>query len=308
MNRSEPGNLLAFHGGWEAVRHRHCIWIVSPSGYQFSHAFDDVAEALAEAFQELGGSAPIVRRSSEWRGRAPIVFGANLLQVMNEISLPPESILINLEQVTGANAWLSEKYLSLLKRYSVLDYSPRNRAELQRAGVPHAGLLEIGYSPVLTRVPHDLPKDIDVLFYGSNTERRRVIIEELIERGIQAVRVHKVFGSERDALIGRSKIVLNIHYYPSNVFEIVRASYLLANRTCVVSEGEGDDPDVKPFSGGLELVPYESIVQRCIELLEDAPRREEIARRGYERISARRQSDLLWECIRSQAAALLAER
>ena len=36
--------------------------------------------------------------------------------------------------------------------------------------------------------------------------------------------------------IARSKIVLNLHQYDAQVFEIVRVSYLLANRRAVVSE------------------------------------------------------------------------
>jgi hypothetical protein len=299
MVRTEQSDLRAFRDGWDGHRHRHCIWIVSPAGYKYSCVFDEVAEALEEAFVELGGSAPIVRLSSEWAGRIPIILGGNLLPSMVGISLPPRSIFINLEQITEANPWIREDYLSLLKRYPVLDYSPRNRTELQKAGIAHAGLLEIGYSPVLTRIAQDAKKDIDVLFYGSSIERRRTIIDRLNERGLHAVRVFNVFGAERDALIARAKIVINIHYYPSNVFEIVRVSYLLANRTCVVSEGDMNDPDLAPFRGGLEVAPYEELVERCIELAGNEARRDELARRGFERISARRQSDLLRECVRS---------
>ena len=51
------------------------------------------------------------------------------------------------------------------------------------------------------------------------------------------------YGGKRDALIARAKVVLNIHYYAAQVFEIVRVSYLLANSKAVVTE-IGPDTDL----------------------------------------------------------------
>ena len=45
-----------------------------------------------------------------------------------------------------------------------------------------------------------------------------------------------LYGADRDALLARSKIVINMHQHDAQVFEIVRVSYLLANRRTVVSE------------------------------------------------------------------------
>lgn len=39
------------------------IWIVSPSRYIHSHAFDEIALSLNCAFRELGHDVPIVRDS-----------------------------------------------------------------------------------------------------------------------------------------------------------------------------------------------------------------------------------------------------
>ena len=44
-----------------------------------------------------------------------------------------------------------------------------------------------------------------------------------------------VYGAERDRLIARSRLVLNVHYFPTHIFEMIRVSYLLANRTAVVA-------------------------------------------------------------------------
>ncbi len=289
--------LTAFAGGWEEHRHRHCIWIVSPEGYPHHHGFDEVAEALSEAFSKLGGSAPITRHPAEWNGRSPIVLGTNLLPAIGSPAMPDGTILYNLEQVDLGSSWFKTGYLALLSRYPVLDYSPRNRDELRRIGISHAGLLEIGYSPILNRIPTDREKDIDVLFYGTVNERRARILDELKGRGLNVVSLFGVYGAQRDEAIARAKIVLNVHHFGANIFEIVRISYLLANKVCVVSEGDLDDPDVALFAGGIELAAYEDLVDRCIQLAGDAARRQKVAQTGFERIRARRQAQLLERCV-----------
>jgi hypothetical protein len=294
--------LAAFAGGWPAHAHRHCIWIVSPEGFHYHHAFDEVAQALEEAFSELGGSAPITRSPAGWQGRAPIVYGGNLLQDIGNPVLPESSVIINLEPVVPGSLWLNQEYLDVLRRHPVLDYSPRNRDALRRVGIEHAGLLEIGYSPTLTRIA-PAEKDIDVLFYGYLSERRLQALRTVAATGLRVVAVHDTYGAERDAVIARARIVLNIHHDERNVFEIVRVSYLLANRICVVSEGQPDDPDVEWLAGGVEFVPIERLADRCVELIEDPARREAVAQAGFERFSSRRQSLLLQRCFQAASVA-----
>jgi hypothetical protein len=158
----------------------------------------------------------------------------------------------------------------------------------------------------LTRIPTDQEKDIDVLFYGSVNERRARILDELKSRGLNVVSLFGVYGAERDQAIARAKIVLNHHHYKPNIFEIVRISYLLANKVCVVAEGDLDDPDVKPLNGGIELAPYDDLVERCVELVGDAARRQKVAQTGFERICARRQSDLLQRCVAEEQSSATA--
>jgi hypothetical protein len=74
-----------------------------------------------------------------------------------------------------------------------------------------------------------------------------------------------VYGKERDEYIGRSKILLNIHYYTTMIFEAVRVSYLLNNRCCVVSE----ESSVYPYAGvNIPLVAYDSLAEKCLDILD----------------------------------------
>ena len=77
------------------------------------------------------------------------------------------------------------------------------------------------------------------------------------------------YGEARDQFIARSKVVLNLHYYDSKVFEIVRVSYLLSNFKAVVAEcgtGTSIDPDLLQ---ALRAVPYDGLVEACVALVQD---------------------------------------
>jgi hypothetical protein len=54
---------------------------------------------------------------------------------------------------------------------------------------------------------------------------------------------------------------------------------------------------VQGLAGGLELVPYERLVDACTSLLNDEARRDALARAGFEKIRSRLQAQLLLDCI-----------
>jgi hypothetical protein len=287
-------SLVPFADGWEAHQNRHCIWVVSPEGYDH-RTFDEVADALEDAFRELGGSAPIVRNPEEWNGRIPIVLGANLLWRLGYPPMPPNSIIFNLEQMIEGSVWMSDRYLPALQQFPVLDFSKQNLASLHGLGIRHARLLEIGYSPALAKIPISLEKPYDVIFYGSVNDRRQRIIDELVARGMITASLRGIYGPDRDLHIGRAKLVVNIHYYEQSAFEVVRVSYLVANKIPVLSERRPDETDGE--WAGVEYASYDQLVERCIALVDDDRWRERLAEDGFRHFSERRQADLLRTCI-----------
>ena len=107
-------------------------------GYPHSSAFDEVALSLHHGFADLGISAPIVRDAREIQG-TPIVVGANLIGGFVDTlgvaeALPGDSILYNLEQIDPSSEWMTDRYLNLLKRFRVWDYSPANAKRLLEMG------------------------------------------------------------------------------------------------------------------------------------------------------------------------------
>ena len=266
----------------------YCIWIVSPPGYTHSRCFEEVALGLSEAFGALGYDAPVVTQPELVTG-TPIILGCNLL---GATAPPAGAILFNLEQISLDSVWLGAGYIDLLRRHRVWDYSTRNVSALAELGIA-ATLCEIGYSPGLTRIEPAPVQDIDVLFIGSMNERRHAVLQGLADRGVNVFTAFNLYGAERDALCARAKIVINIHYYEAKVLEIVRISYLLANRVVVVSESGQDLVLEASLAEGIAFAPYGELIPTCLGLLADADRRARLGRAGFDMFSTRDQAAML---------------
>ena len=282
---------------WDDARHKYCIYVATPEGYAHRQTFDDIADALSGGFAALGGSAPIVRRSGGLAGRTPIVLGAHLLTEAEAATLPQDAVIYNFEQVDTASPWMTPAYTAILRRYAVLDYSIPNTRSPKNAGIHHARHLPIRSMPV-PLAPRTLgDHDIDVLFYGSINERRGRIIERLRARGLKVVHLFGVYGAERDGLIDRAKVVINLHFYEAAIFEAARVSHLLARGCCVVSEGRPDDPDTADLVGSLVLCPYDAIVDECLALIKDDEKRRSLSQRARAAIEKRSQAAILREAF-----------
>jgi len=145
-------------------------------------------------------------------------------------------------------------------------------------------LVRPGYHASLETVARREEPDIDVLFIGALSPRRRAILARLRALGVRVHTGFGVYGEECNRLIARARVVLNIHQHETlNQLEEVRLSFLLANRCFVISE----IADVDPYGGGVVFAPYDQLVQRCTEYLAAGQAvRDAIAQRGYESLKA----------------------
>jgi hypothetical protein len=282
------------------------ILIATPAGYLHSRCFEEVALSLHDAFAALGFDAPVITDVGQVRGRA-VVLGANLLPGLG-VALPDGLILYNLEQIQKDSPWLNPAYLELLRRYPVWDYSERNIRGLKDVNVTNVALCGIGYMPSLTRIAPAPAQDIDVLFIGSTSERRMAILRELAAGGANVVLAYNSYGPERDAQIARAKLVINLHYYEAQVFEIVRVSYLLANRTCVVSEIGRDHKMEEPLHKGVAFATYGNLVRTCRRLLKDERERERIAEAGFAIFSGQSQVPMLKSALEATVPEAFSEQ
>jgi len=265
------------------VAQRYSVVVVQPPGYLHSAAFEEVAETLLHALRALGQD--VVRGHAPLPDRRSIVLGANLL-ASHPLPLPADAILYNLEQIDPQSTWMTGPLLELYRKHEVWDYSLRNAARYPEMGLPAPRVVPVGSVPELSRIaPAD--EDIDVLFYGSMNERRRAVLAELSRRGLRAHAAFGVYGTDRDRLVARAKVVLNVHYYEAKVFEIVRVSYLLANGRCVVSERGADPAEEREFEDGVAFADYGRLADACEELCGDAAKRRRVADAGRRVMEAR---------------------
>ncbi len=277
----------------EQKKQRIRIVVVAPDGYAHSRAFDDFAETLLHGFQALGREARIARNAFDRHG-LNVVLGANLLTAETAALLPRRVVIYNLEQIYAQSPWVTATLLELFGKFEVWDYSRRNVAAIQ-ALVPQARVkfVPVGSMPQMRRIAASESEDIDVLFYGSINDRRRHILDGLAGQGVKVKAAFGVYGSERDGLIARAKLVLNMRLYDSDIFEIVRASHLLANGRAVVSECNAQTDIEEDLRSAIAGAPYEELIATCMALLANPQARRELAERGMRIMAARNQAEIL---------------
>ena len=272
--------VFAMH---KPLSYRVCL--VAPPGYPHARAFMETAFLLKASLASLGFSCDIAinQISSD---SLNIVLGAHLLKDADVLA-SGRCAVYQLEQLGARRGPVSERYLSLLQRAAaVWDYSCENIAYLSSKGI-RALHLPLGYHPHLEQIPRGGSGDcdVDVLFYGSMCPRRKEVLDSLAAPGDLRIRsLFGVYGKERDELIGRSRIVLNIHYYDTRIFEAVRISYLLNNRCFVVSE----DSSIYPYDG-VELVvaPRKRLADLCRRYLASPPEIGALAEKTYRQFKTR---------------------
>lgn len=245
-------------------------------------AFNDVVLPLYYAFCRLGYTVEILRNRIN-PNSCNVLFGVNENQRLTGFDPPSNTIIYNLEQLTSANCpWRDdEEYLSRLRDFRCWDYSQRNIDFLAAANIK-TEYLPIGYVPEMTRLVKPAPVAYDVLFYGGIDARRRVVLDDLVNRGVKLYPPSGIYAGKRDLAILASRIVLNVHLYVPAVLEVARLGYLWANRRPVVSELRADTEIYPELKNSCTFSAYEDIGQTVVELLADEGRLKKQGTVGFE--------------------------
>jgi hypothetical protein len=259
-----------------SIAYRVCIII--PPGYTHASCFAEVGYLLHASLFSLGIDCDI-RLNELSRERINIILGSHLMRFGDYLG-QYRYIPYQLEQLSEREGVYSENVHTILSHaFQVWDYSIENMRFLDQKGI-RAKHVPVGYHANLEQIADASVKDIDVFFYGSSGPRRQRIIDALAgSPGIAVKQLFGVYGKERDAWIARSKIILNIHHYSTNIFEAVRVSFLLNNRCFVLSE----ESTVYPYPGvEVPLVASDSVVSACLEWLRQPEKIDARRRLTYE--------------------------
>jgi hypothetical protein len=213
-----------------------------------------------------------------------ILIGCHLLDPTLIPGLPKSTVILNTEQINNQPSIWNNTIFSWAKKFEVWDYSQQNIDIFKGMGLSNIHLLKLGYQKELNRIQKIPAQDIDVLFYGSINPRRAHVLDDLKNFGLKTHTSFGVYGKDRDDLIGRSKIVLNLHYYKSEIFEVVRVFYLLSNAVAVVGEINPTTTVDNLYRNAVVGVDYENLVGACLNLINDDQLRIQNSQNGFETI------------------------
>lgn len=137
-------------------------------------------------------------------------------------------------------------------------------------------------------------KDIDVLFYGSKHPKRVEMEKNLRKRFPKkkiVFRYFDLFDEERERMIPRAKLVLNMHYWPQASLETHRIEYLMARGKCVVTERSMDPVLDREYEDAVVFTSYEKMPD-TIETLLESPESIERVGTAAKELSYKHQFDI----------------
>lgn len=265
------------------------------------NGYKEVIETVAWGLEQLGHQVSYALNQPA-REATNIVFGAQVMPIATLKRLPEGTIIYNFEQmreITSAQIRAEVRYYAQAPHFEIWDYTAANVPSWRTLGRPQVKIVPVGYAPILTRIPKAPRQDIDVLIYGMSGERRLQTFHALSQRGLATVFVSGLYGAARDELISRAKVVLNINLYPqTRIFEIVRVSYLLANRKAVVADLDANtsiDDDIKPAVKLASTLP--ELLNQCDSLANNDRERAKLEELGFSCIGRRDIRDILKNAV-----------
>jgi hypothetical protein len=208
----------------------------------------------------------------------------NLIKFKNENNNIINFFYLNTEQLTrddmknfvGSNVKsLIEisKSISNLK-ISILDYSMENIELFKKLKILDDYKLNIYHIPYqynekeiskLKKIKNGVKKLYDFSFSGTLSDYRNIIINQLKKNNI-TINIVDGWYNERDLKIGKSKILLNIHYNKNyNIYESIRCDRWIFSENLVLTETsyKNDSLDLKDF---MISTAYENLYTKANEI------------------------------------------
>ena len=138
--------------------------------------FDDFVRGLRAAFRRLGVDGETGRL---------ILFGAVGAWDGSFEGIPENAIIYNAEQVVSRGESFAKRNFGRCGNRVIWDYASANFAPFRalRLRVVHC---PVGYVPEMETITPAANEDIDVLFYGAMSLRRKAILVALEEAGLRA--------------------------------------------------------------------------------------------------------------------------
>lgn len=227
--------------------------------------FNDSIASLGAAFESLGHEWYVTRDT--WAKDAlPVILNYCTLisdRVQSRTpSLPEGCVIYNTEafDASWSGVWLMIAYEVKRRNVKLWELRAENVQRWKDEYGIDAKHVPFGWTDRLGKVTHQADKPIDVLLYGSLTERRLTAIQKMQELGLK-VEYHKHSDdNRREELMGQAKVSLCLRAGEGYQVEPIRLVHALGNECFVVCE---DGPGIEPFEAGLVKCKYEDLAATC---------------------------------------------
>ena len=229
------------------------VCIIDPPGYRFTHFLYDLSKLLAYGLEDVGGDCTLTRNRLE-SGRTNVVMGAHNITHADQVDAIVDAglpyVFVSTEVVVGktvnrveAPEYFENVFMPLLRNAAAVWDAGDSLPALKQLGID-AHDLRFGFHPRLHEIRHKAERDLDFCFFGSLTERRKAIVEQLRDLGY---RIRWMFDDDaifRNDMLARSELVLTLRQSDTMVqLPQGRLLYLVNNRCVVVGEsGTGQAP------------------------------------------------------------------
>jgi hypothetical protein len=240
--------------------------------------FTEVAICLRDAIRAAGYPSEHLVNRIDPAAFSIVLGGSPKLQEEFEHLEPARCAIFNFEQLGSTSSLAGPEYRRWLADWLVLDYHSSNVAFLKRENGPRQLAFELPLVPSDSLATSgDDSKTVDVLFYGTMSERRAKVLRELEAIGLKVEVVQGAYGRELAPAVRRARLVLHVHYYESGLFPIARVLQPVVMGVPIVCETSVFS-DLNDWShSGVVFADYAQLAPACRELLE-APDR--MARRA----------------------------
>jgi glycosyltransferase involved in cell wall biosynthesis len=173
--------------------------------------------------------------------------------IFNNGETPNKYIMINTEPL-NVEYWENMLNNVIKNALFIIDYSYGNENVYKNFNISNYFILPIGYCELHEKIYNNIlsyvDKDIDILFYGAITERRKNILTDITkfsnENNINfIIRNNDLYDyNEKSKILSRSKIVITIASRDPEILktnDMFRLSFLLSNKIFFITEKIGDN-------------------------------------------------------------------
>jgi len=248
--------------------------LMYPGPEQYFHPRRDVLLPIKYVLEALGHEVCISGPRFE-SSRFNLIFGGYFLTGESMRAVARSGIQfahVNSEIISGDMLNFNPKKVDFLNDYLpfmqkgkfIWDLVPNNMADHERHQ-NNAHLLEWGWHPKAQEIEHRTEKDLDFYFFGTITERRRGLLQKLLDAGLLGYTDHSCPYFVRNDRIARAKVQVNLTQTEKfSHINGIRICYLANNRCCIVSEQEIDPSNYLQYA---EIINPETLVDTIKTLL-----------------------------------------